>query len=649
MKRTATGSAPAASDTADVAALLADDGPIAARLDGFRARDQQREMAVAVAGAMRERGTLVCEAGTGTGKTLAYLVPAFASGLKTIISTATRTLQDQLYHRDLPLVRSALGGGRDVALLKGRQNYLCLHRAERALDSPATDSARQPLLAHLLRWGERSRTGDLEEVPELADDPGLRAQVTSTTENCLGAECPRYEGCFVVAARRAAVAADIVVVNHHLLFADLALRETGFAELLPSAEAIIVDEAHKIPGIASLFFGRALSGAQIGALCHDIRGIITTDASDTPALGRALARFDDSQGRLRDRLQQLGRRPEWAGVRRRADVDALVGDATQAFEALLEGLELAAERSTDLAHCRDRAFALKDKWNLFEAGDATSHVRWLDTSVRNYVLHETPISVAEPFAARVAASEAAWIMTSATLAVAGRFEHFTRALGLDGAREQLWSSPFDYPRQSLLFLPPITAEPREERFEQELLDAALPVLAASGGRAFFLFTSYRALDAIAARLAACTDYPLLVQGSAPRSVLLERFGRTPRAVLLGTATFWEGVDVRGDQLSCVIIDKLPFGVPDDPVTRARARAAREQGEDPFETLQLPEAITALKQGAGRLIRDVTDRGVLMIGDKRLRTRGYGRAFLASLPPMPVTEELAEVEAFFAAE
>ncbi|MEQ8494865.1 MAG: ATP-dependent DNA helicase, partial [Gammaproteobacteria bacterium] len=468
--------APAVRAAADVAALLADDGPLAERLDGFRARPAQREMAQAVADTMAERGILVCEAGTGTGKTLAYLVPAFTSGLKTILSTATRTLQDQLFHRDLPLVRAALGGGRDVALLKGRQNYLCVHRAERALAGTATDPARQPLLVHLLRWGERSQSGDLEEVPELADDAGLRAQVTSTTENCLGGECPSYERCFVAAARRAAAAADIVVVNHHLLFADLALRETGFAELLPHAEAIVVDEAHKLPEIASLFFGRALSGQQIGALCHDLRAVIATEAPDMPALARTLARFDDSQARLRERLQQLGRRPEWRSVRRRADIDALVGDASDNFDQFIEALELAAERSAELAHCRERAYALKDKWALLEAAEDDTHVRWLDTSVRNFVLHETPISVAEPFAARVAASDAAWVLTSATLAVSGGFEHFTRALGLEAATEALWASPFDYPRQALLYLPPIEAEPGAEGFDDELLDAALPVL-----------------------------------------------------------------------------------------------------------------------------------------------------------------------------
>lgn len=631
------------------ATLLADDGPIAARLEGFRARHEQQEMASAVETALATRAVMVCEAGTGTGKTLAYLVPAFAAGLKTVISTATKTLQDQLFHRDLPLVQAALGGGREVALLKGRQNYLCRHRLDRAIENPATDYRRLPLLEHLRRWSGRSGQGDLEEVSLLDDDAALRSLVTSTTENCLGQECPSYDSCFVVAARRAAAGADIVVVNHHLLFADLVLRESGFAELLPTAEAIVIDEAHKIPDIASTFFGRALSGQQIGSLCHDAIALAAREAADMPELGRALAAFDAAQMRLREVLQQVGRRVLWREISQRASVAPLLEGARAALERVSAALDQAAVRSTDLANCAARALALAEKWTLFDDYDSGAHVRWLDAGTRNYTLYETPITIAEEFSARVAASEAAWIMTSATLAVEGGFGHFTAQLGLTDVDEHCWQSPFDYAHQSLLYLPELALEPRDPGYEEALLAAVLPVLAASGGRAFFLFTSYRALDRIAALLAEQTDYALLVQGSAPRSVLLERFLTTERAVLLGTGTFWEGVDVRGERLSCVIIDKLPFGVPDDPVTKARAQALRDRGEDPFTTLQLPEAITALKQGAGRLIRDVTDRGVLVIGDPRIQRRGYGRAFLGSLPPLPRTNSIVDVENFFAVE
>ncbi|MCB1748420.1 MAG: ATP-dependent DNA helicase [Gammaproteobacteria bacterium] len=641
-------SAPRAAPGADdVTALLGSAGPIADALPGFAVRAEQQAMAGAVATAMAAREVLVCEAGTGTGKTLAYLVPAFASGLRTVISTATRTLQDQLFHRDLPLVQAALGGRRKVALLKGRQNYLCRHRLARAIEDPATDYRRLPLLNHLERWARTSDSGDLEEVSELGDDSGLRAQVTSTTENCLGQECPAWDACYVVRARRAAADADIVVVNHHLLFADLVLREGGFAELLPHADAIVLDEAHKVPDIASNFFGRSLSGQQIGAFCHEAIALAARDASDTPALGRALARFDAAQLRLREVLQPLGRRPEWQSVCARDDVAVRLEDASNALEDVLDALEGVAARSPDLDQMHDRAVDLAERWSLFEAAGDHATVRWLDTSARNFTVYETPISIANEFSVRVAASEAAWIMTSATLAVDGRFDHFTRALGLEGVRTALWQSPFDYVRQSLLYVPPLATEPGRPDFERGIVDAALPVLAASRGRAFFLFTSYRALDAVAATLAAETDYALLIQGSAPRSALIERFLATPRAVLLGTASFWEGVDVRGDRLSCVIIDKLPFGVPDDPVTRARAAALREAGEDPFNALQLPEAVTALKQGAGRLIRDVTDRGVLMICDTRIVNRGYGRAFLRSLPPMPLTRAVSDVADFFA--
>ena len=627
--------------------LLGVGGPFERELDGFQPREVQQEMASVVATTLARREVLVCEAGTGTGKTFAYLVPVLSSGLKTIISTATKTLQDQLFHRDLPIVCRALGTDSNIALLKGRQNYVCLYRLERAAVSAELDPRRLPLLTAMQRWAAHSDSGDLEEVRLLDDDPHLRSMVTSTTDNCLGQECPRYDHCFVVHARRAAAAADVVVVNHHLLFADLMLRETGFAELLPNADAIILDEAHKVPEIASTFFSHSLSAQQVATLSRDVRSGADDEAADMPDLKSAVADLDMALAMLRQALGATARRADWATLREyRAIVDA-THSFGRALATLDAHLEVAAARGNLLANCAERMQSLHLRWDAFMTSADDERVRWVDIGARNFTFYDTPVSVASEFAGHLASSQAAWIMTSATLAVEGRFDHFLNALGIRAARQELWASPFDYAHQSLLYIPPLQREPREVDFERELVDAALPVLRASRGRAFFLFTSYRSLDLCAAMLRAELDYPLLIQGEAPRSELLRRFQTTDNGVLLGTATFWEGVDVRGERLSLVIIDKLPFGVPDDPVARARSAAIAAAGDNPFKSLTLPDAITTLKQGAGRLIRDVADHGVLMIGDIRLRRKSYGRAFLNSLPPMPVSDKLADVERFFA--
>lgn len=627
--------------------LLGVGGPFERELQGFQPREVQQEMASVVATTLARREVLVCEAGTGTGKTFAYLVPVLTSGLKTIISTATKTLQDQLFHRDLPIVCRALGTDSVITLLKGRQNYICLYRLERAAVSAELDPGRMPLLSAMQRWATQSDSGDLEEVRLLDDDPHLRSVVTSTTDNCLGQDCPRFDDCFVVRARRAAAAADVVVVNHHLLFADLMLRETGFAELLPNADAIILDEAHKVPEIASTFFSHSLSAQQVTSLCRDVRIGADDEAPDMPALKVALADLDGALATMRNALGSTARRTDWAQLREQQGMNTATIAFDEALATLAEYLELAAGRGTLLANCSERMGQLYARWTGFSAAADEERVRWVDVSLRNFTFYDTPVSVASEFAGYLASSQAAWIMTSATLAVEGRFDHFLNALGITHARQQLWASPFDYANQSLLYIPPLAREPRMNDFERELVDAALPVLTASRGRAFFLFTSYRSLDLCAAMLRVELDYPLLVQGEAPRSELLRRFQTTDNAVLLGTATFWEGVDVRGERLSLVIIDKLPFGVPDDPVTRARSASIAAAGDNPFTSLTLPDAITTLKQGAGRLIRDVADHGVLMIGDIRLRRKSYGRAFLNSLPPMPVTDRLADVQAFFA--
>jgi len=625
---------------------LAATGPFAELIDGFSPRVEQQEMAALIEEVIDNRDVLVCEAGTGTGKTFAYLVPALQSGLKTIISTATKTLQDQLYYQDLPIVREALGVSIESGLLKGRQNYLCLLRLERAQENLGLNTQHHVLLDRLTRWSSSTVSGDLEEVHEFEEDMELRYAVTSTTDNCLGQECPFFESCFVVRARRIAAGADIVIVNHHLLFADMVLRETGFAELLPSAEVIILDEAHKIPDIASVFFSRSVSGQQISNLCRDVLSAIPVEAPDTPALKEAVTALEMAREAFRRECGDEPRRSEWDTLQDSSNFVDHLRSLGLTLVALNDCLDLSSERGPSLSNCHERAQNLSNHFQVFEYETEREHVRWLESTPRGFVLHDTPISVAGEFSQRVQETGASWILTSATLAVEGHFEHFTDTLGIKNARECLWQSPFNYRSQSLFYVPSLECEPRSPEFEHELVQAVLPILESSRGRAFFLFTSYRALHICADLLRDLTPFPLLVQGESPRSTLLSDFKSLDNAVLLGTATFWEGVDVRGEQLSCVIIDKLPFGVPNDPVTKARMAAISEEGGNPFTQLQLPAAITALNQGAGRLIRDVTDRGVLVLGDVRILRRSYGRSFINSLPPMPLTCELADVEAFF---
>lgn len=621
---------------------------MAGELDGFQVRPVQQAMAEEIDDVLARRDVLVCEAGTGTGKTLAYLVPVLRAGLKTILSTATKPLQDQLFYRDLPVVRAALDVDPEIALLKGRQNYLCLYRMRRAQTDTSLDSELTPALKAIESWSRRTVTGDLEQAQALGDNPQLRYAITASADNCLGGECPDFEQCFVFKARRAAVAADIVVVNHHLLFADMVLRDTGFAELLPTAEAVVLDEAHKLADIASVFFSRAVSGQQLQSLIRD--GLVAAhhEASDTPELRDVLESLELARKRLHHNLERLGQRPSWQVLTNNAACSEAIDNLITALASASAAFEITSDRGVELGHCYQRCKALAATWELFVEGDHNGHVLWAETSERNFTFYATPISVAQSFWERVEQSQAAWVLTSATLAVGANFEHFRARLGLSEAREALWLSPFDYARQALLYLPPIAAEPRADDFEQALLEAVLPVLVASRGRAFFLFTSYRSLERVADMLAGDTRFELLTQGQAPRAELLRRFELAEAPLLLGTASFWEGVDVRGEQLSCVIIDKLPFAVPDDPVTKARSQLLSDGGGNPFREIHLPEAITTLKQGAGRLIRDVSDRGVLVIGDRRLHSKGYGKMFLKALPPMPVTRELADVEAFFAA-
>lgn len=631
-------------------ALLSEDGPLATALNGFSVRPEQQAMAALIEQVLRDNGTLLCEAGTGTGKTLAYLVPCLDVDRKTVISTATKTLQDQLFERDIPLVRDALGIRIDLALLKGRANYLCLHRLDLAVGNPDLTVEEQDQLGYLAEWARHSVSGDIAGAGALPDDARIWPHVTSTVDNCLGQGCDFFDDCFVVKARRDAASADVVVVNHHLLFADMALREEGFAELLPSADVIVLDEAHQVPDVASKFFGASLSSNQLNDLCRDTQSAGAKEAPDQPQLGDAAIAVEQATAQLIVALRRMGTRGEWAQTGA-ADPGREALDAVYtALSGLRDILEIASERGPGAENCYNRALRFLARIELFRdaEGDVDFQwIRWFETTSRGATLHATPVTVAEPFQSMTGAYATAWIFTSATLSVNGDFSHFKRELGISDPLEACWDSPFDYAEQGYLLLPRLAMEPRDPAYVEAVVDIAAPIVRSARGRTFMLFTSYAALTRAAELLAEQVDLPLLIQGQAPRAELLRQFESRGNAVLLGTATFWQGIDVRGPGLSCVIIDKLPFAPPDDPVTRARIGALKADGGNPFYDFQVPEAVITLKQGAGRLIRDASDRGVLVLCDPRIETKGYGKAFLRSMPALRRTHELDTVVEFLA--
>ncbi|MFO1422582.1 MAG: ATP-dependent DNA helicase [Candidatus Competibacteraceae bacterium] len=632
-----------------MAELLGPGGPLARHVPGFAPRLPQQRMAQAVDAILEDGGSLIVEAGTGTGKTFAYLTPALLSGARVLISTGTRHLQDQLYHQDLPVVRRALKSSARVALLKGRGNYLCRYRLQLVEREGKLPSRAQVVeLQRIQRWAGRTRSGDIADIADVPETSPLWPRVTSTVDNCLGQDCPQLEDCFFAKARLDALAADVLVINHYLFCADLALRETGFAELLPGAEAVIFDEAHQLPDIATHFFGHSLSGRQLTELARDTVVEQARDAADFPELRNRAEALAAVEPVLREALGTTERRAPWREVADQSAVREAVGQLTEALNRLGEALKEAAQRGKGLESCRRRAEDLRQRLAAATGEERDPDtVRWFEVRGRGFTVSLTPLDIAPTFQTRMEAGPSAWVFTSATLAVGESFEHFTARLGLRDYTALRLDSPFDFARNTLLYHPPGLPEPVSPYYTAALLEAALPVLRASRGRAFLLFTSYRALREAEEVLAGRLDYPLLVQGAAPKAALLREFRALGNAVLLGTASFWEGVDVRGEALSCVIIDRLPFAAPSDPVLQARIESLRQRGEDPFQSYQLPHAVITLKQGAGRLIRDVSDRGVLMLCDPRLLTKSYGRAFLDSLPPMSRTRKLERVRAFFA--
>ncbi len=627
---------------------FAADGPLASAVKGFKLRPQQLEMAQAIQAAMERTGVLVAEAGTGTGKTFAYLVPALLAGGKVIVSTGTKTLQDQLFDRDLPAVRAALATGASAALLKGRANYVCLYRLRRSAETgvPSAEDARQ--LRRIERFAAVSATGDRADLADVPEDAPVWAHATSTRDNCLGQACPDYGDCFVMRARRNALAADVVVINHHLFFADVVLRDEGISELLPACNTVVFDEAHQLPETARLFFGESVSSAQLVDLARDARVELRSAGGAAPEAERLATRLEKAARDLRLAFGEAPTRLAWQQALRVPGFDDALHTLQGALKALRSPLEAQSERSEGLESCARRAGAALATIVRMRETEPAEEVRWVEVFAHTVRLHATPLSSAELFSRQMDDHPRAWIFTSATLAVGEDFGHFTRELGLPQAATAKWASPFDFARQALLYLPKgLPANPNDAAFTDAVIDAALPVLEASGGRAFLLFTTLRALRRAHERLRGVLRYPLLVQGTGSRSELLARFRSLGNAVLLGSQSFWEGVDVRGEALSVVVIDKLPFAPPDDPVLAARIEAIKARSGNAFTELQLPQAVLSLKQGAGRLIRDETDRGVLVLCDPRLAAKAYGRQILKSLPPMKLTRELAAVQGFFA--
>jgi len=618
-------------------------------VEGFKPRPQQLEMAQAIHDAIERTSVLVAEAGTGTGKTFAYLVPALLAGGKVIVSTGTKTLQDQLFDRDLPTVRKALAAGASSALLKGRANYVCIYRLRRSGAAGLTSREDAAQLRHIERFAASSTTGDRADLADVPEDAPVWMHATSTRDNCLGQTCPDYGDCFVMRARRNALAADVVVINHHLFFADVALRDEGISELLPACNTVIFDEAHQLPETARLFFGETVSTTQLMELARDARMELRAAGGASPELEALANRAEKAARDLRLSLGESATRFAWNQALALSGFDDSLHLVQKALSQLREPLEAQAERSEGLAACARRAAGVLATLARMRETEPDDAVRWVEVLTHAARLHLTPLSSAELFSRQMTDHPRAWIFTSATLAMGEQFGHFTRELGLGQAATRRWASPFDFPRQALLYLPKgLPADPNDAAFTDAVIDAALPAIEASGGRAFLLFTTLRALRRAHERLKGTLKYPLLVQGTGSRSELLARFRALGNAVLLGSQSFWEGVDVRGEALSLVVIDKLPFAPPDDPVLAARIDAIRAREGNPFSELQLPQAVLQLKQGAGRLIRDETDRGVLMLCDPRLLSKSYGRQILKSLPPMKPTRSLSEVAAFLAA-
>ncbi|MFZ6817599.1 ATP-dependent DNA helicase [Undibacterium sp. Ji22W] len=645
----------------EVEKIFGDTGLLSSTIPGYRSRQAQIEMAQAIAQAIAGQKTLLAEAGTGTGKTFAYLIPALLWGGKVIVSTGTKNLQDQLYLRDIPTIKKVLKAPVSVALLKGRANYLCHFHLERTLQNGRLTSREDVgYLRDISRFIKTTSSGDKAELARVPETAAVWSLVTSTKDNCMGSECQYYQDCFVMKARKEAQQADVVVVNHHLFFADLALKDTGIAELLPSANTVIFDEAHQLPETATLFFGDSVSTSQILELCRDTLAEGLSHARDGAEWAKIVAPVERAARDLRLSFPQDSIRLSLQQIAPSSEFFPNLENLKNNLGDLIKVLEKQAERAETIEQCRVRAIGLQDQlddWreidpNSKEAKGKPECVLWVEAYSVSLQLHRTPLSIAPIFNKQREGVPRTWIFASATMAVKNDFSHYVSQMGLWDEPARTWPSPFNYADQGILYVPDGMPQPNSREYTDAVVDAALPVIEAAGGRTFLLCTTNKAVKHCAERLKEefarhSLDFPLFVQGDAGRTELLDRFRASGNGVLIGSQSFWEGVDVRGEALSLVVIDKLPFAPPDDPVLAARIEAMEKKGLNGFVHHQLPEAIINLKQGAGRLIRDETDRGVLMICDPRLISKPYGKRIWQSLPAFSRTRELPVVLKFFA--
>ncbi len=635
----------------DVKTILSKQGPFALSVSGYAPREQQQTLAEAIELALSNKDKLIAEAGTGTGKTFAYLIPAMMSGKKIIISTGTKNLQDQLFYKDVPIVKDALAIPVNIALLKGRANYLChyyLDIAEREGRYSSADEVKK--ITTIRRWSSGKHGGDISECKAIDEKDLIWQKVTSTSDNCVGQECQFFSECYLMQARRQAQSADIVIINHYLLFSDMALKEEGFGELLPDCDAYIIDEAHQLPDIASNFFGISVSSNQLYSLAQNVQLEYLNEINEDYDVSDCTKELKTTIADLRLTFSSQLSRMAWSDAMgqnnnqsKSLSVLEKLLSQLQELHSLLEPLE---ERSKVMESCSKRCESFITRLEMILKTNEQQYIRWCDIRKRHYSLHMTPISIAPHFKEQLVQYPGAWIFTSATLAVGNTFQYFSERMGIESATELLLDSPFNFQQQALIYLPPNLPEPNSYQYNPQIITVAKNIINLARGRTFFLFTSYRALAEAKQAMENAIDYPLLVQGDAPRDTLLDDFRKKGNAVLLGTSSFWEGVDVRGEALSCVIIDKLPFASIGDPVLKARIDTMRDNGENPFMNFQLPNAVITLKQGVGRLIRDMSDRGLLVLCDPRITTKPYGKKFISSLPEMPVTRDINDVSAFF---
>ena len=626
-------------------------GLLANKISGFSPRQAQTDMALEVANTIKNKSSLIVEAGTGTGKTFAYLIPAFLAvekntDIKIIVSTGTKNLQEQLFHKDIPFIRKALASNAQMALLKGRANYLCRYRLDQYQETRGQlDAETLTDLVKVKTWANTTQSGDIGELVNVQENSTIFPYVTSTVDNCLAKDCPEFDNCYLIKARQKAITADIIVVNHHLFFADMALKDTGFGELIPKADVIVFDEAHQIPDIASEYFGDAFSTKQLIDLCTDVLQLYRTSLADVKQLGKAAEKLQKTCQSFRLLFNYDPERGNWRQKSKQPNMLQNFQTIKVDLDFLYQVIKLCVSRNEAIDNCFDRAVYLLGQYDIMANVEASGISFWYETTPRYVVLHQTPLTVEKQFSQTIENSEAGWIFTSATLAVDGDFNHFAQHLGLQQANTLLLESPFDYLNQSQLVVPRYLPEANNQHRAVALAELAMPLIEASAGACFMLFTSYRVMNQVAEYLTDKIDNTLLVQGQMGKGKLLAEFVENPDAVLLATASFWEGIDVRGHKLTCVIIDKLPFASPDDPLLQARCEEVKRQGYDPFSKIQLPQAVIALKQGVGRLIRDVNDQGVMVICDDRLVNRPYGGIFLKSLPPMKRSRNVANAAKF----